>query len=121
MAVEQLPATTYVVGGQPTVAGYILPEAQYGFEEQAETKYTAAGKFNAKLTFSRRATLKVTLELLTGTGETTYMSGGQISSGVFATGAGVATAWEIKSASKRNTRGPVVVDLDLIALSDIIT
>lgn len=118
MATEQLPAGIYVIGGQPTVAGYQLPQAQYGFEEDQELKYDGKGRFKAKLTYSRRPTLSVTLEVTTGT--PTYQNGGQIASGVFTDGAGNATAWKIRNATLTKTRGPQVVELDLIAQTDLL-
>lgn len=118
MATSQLPSAAYVIGGQPTVSGWKLPDAQYGFDEDAETKTTAAGQFQTDIVYSRRQTLRVTLEALTGGTLTTYAKGGQISSGVFADGGGIATAWKIRSASMRKTRGPVQVELDLISLTD---
>jgi hypothetical protein len=120
MAVEQLPAGVFVIGGQPTLSGWVLPTAQYGFEEDAENKTDAAGRFLAKLTFSRRPTLNVTLEAESGTTLTTYESGGAIASGVFTNGGGDATAWKIRSAVRTKTRGVVQVVLDLIAQTDLL-
>lgn len=118
MATEQLPALQYVIGGQPTLAGYILPQAQYGIEEDGESKYDANGRFKSDLTYSRRATLSVTLQVTSGT--PTYQNGGEIASGVFTDGAGTATAWKIRSATLTKTRGPKVVELDLIAQTDLL-
>ena len=120
MATQQLPVDVYVIGGQPTLTGWQLPQAQYGFEEDAEQKTTAAGRFSAKITYSRRSTLNVTIEAESGTTTTTYQTGGGILSGVFADGAGNATAWKIRSATKTNTRGPVQVVLDLISQTDLL-
>ena len=120
MATEQLPATTFTVGGQPTLSGWQVVSATYGIEEDSETKQTASGRFLCKLTYSRRATLQVILEADSGTTTTTYQTGGEIASGVFADQAGTATAWKIRSASKANTRGPVQVTLDLISQTDLL-
>jgi len=119
---EQLPSTVYAVGGQLTLSGWVLPENQYGFDEDGETKTKANGSFNADITYSRRQTLSVTIEAETGTDPTTYQVGGQIASGTFAKADGsTATAWKIRNSTLARTRGPVVVTLDLIALSDEIT
>lgn len=118
MATTQLPASQYVVGGQPSVSGYILPQAQYGLDEDAETKQDANGRFKCKIAYSRRATLSVTLEVTTGT--PAYQAGGEIASGVFTDGAGTATAWKIRSATLTKTRGPQIVALDLVAQTDLL-
>ncbi len=115
---EQLPSTTHIVGGQPTINGWILPDANYGFEEDSEVKTTASGKFAADITYSRRITLSVTLEALLGTNVSTYAAGGQIASGIFAKPSGGATAWKIKSSTLAKSRSVTVVTLDLIALTD---
>lgn len=120
MATEQLPASQFVVGGQPTLAGWTLPSAQYGFEEDSEPKTNSNGRFKCKLTYSRRSTLSVTIEADDGTTLTTYQTGGGILSGVFTDGAGNATAWKIRSAVLTKTRGPSSVALDLIAQTDLL-
>ncbi len=38
MATEQLPASQYLIAGQPTVTGYVVVSAVYGREEDAEDK-----------------------------------------------------------------------------------
>ena len=118
MAVEQLPASQYVVGGQLTLGGWVLPENSYGIEEDGETKQTAAGAFKCELTYSRRQTLSVTLEAATVVAEEAYSKGGTIASAVFANSQGGATAWKIRNVTDTRTRGPVVVTLDLIALTE---
>ncbi|HAX91571.1 MAG TPA: hypothetical protein DCY07_05095 [Rhodospirillaceae bacterium] len=117
---EQLPATQYKVGGQPTLAGWQVISATHGLEEDSENKQTASGRFKCKITYSRRPTLQVVLEANSGTTTTTYQTGGEIASGVFAAGNGSATAWKIRSARKVNTRGPEQVELDLIAQTDLL-
>jgi len=120
MATEQLPATTYSIDGKPTLTGWQIISATYGIEEDAETKQTAAGRFSAKITYSRRPTLQIVMEANSGTTTTTYQTGGEIASGVFANQAAGATAWKIRSATKTNTRGPVQVTLDLVAQTDLL-
>jgi len=119
MATTQLPASQYVVGGQPTLNGYVLPQAQYGVDEDAEVKNDQNGRFKCKIAYSRRATLSVSLEVLDGS-TPTYQSGGEIAGGVFADGAGNATAWKIRSATLTKTRGPQGVEMDLVALTDLL-
>jgi hypothetical protein len=120
VAPEQLPSGTYVVGGQPTLSGYILPSAQYGFEEDSEVKTKPDGSFNCDIAYSRRVTLSVSLEVLTASASAykVYAKGGTVASGVFAKLDGTAVGWKIRSATVSQTRGPVVVSLDLIALAD---
>jgi hypothetical protein len=118
MATVQLPTNQYVVGGMPTLSGYILPSAQYGIQEDAETKYDQDGRFKSKITYSRRSTLSLTLEVTTGT--PAYQNGGEIASGVFAAGDGSATAWKIQSATLAKTRGPQVVQMELVSETDLI-
>ncbi len=120
MATEQLPTAVYAIGGQPTVSGWVLPQAQYGIEEDTEAKQNSNGRFNAKITYSRRPTLQVTLEAEHGTTLTAYQDGGQIASGVLADAAGTETAWKIRNATLTKTRGPAQVELDLIAQTDLL-
>ncbi len=117
---EQLPASQYVIGGQLTLAGYVLPQNQYGIEEDADqNKQDEHGRFKCKITYSRRQTLNVTLEVLSGT-TPTYQDGGEIASGVFATADGTATAWKIRNATLTKTRGPQELTLDLISQIDLL-
>ena len=118
MAVEQLPASQYVVGGQLILTGWVLPENSYGIEEDGETKQTAAGAFKCEITYSRRQTLSVTLEATTAEEPGVYSKGGEIASGVFANSQGGATGWKIRDVAETRTRGPVQVTLDLIALTE---
>lgn len=120
MATTQLPTGQLQVGGQPALTGWNIISGTYGIEEDAETKYDAAGRFKCKIVYGRRATLQVTMEAQSGTTTTTYDTGGGILSGVFADGAGNATAWKIRNSTRTNTRGPVQVTLDLIAQTDLL-
>ncbi len=121
MATEQLPASQYVIGGQLTLTGYILPTHQYGIVEDTETKYTAAGQFKAEITYSRRQTLNVTLEAAHGNATVSvYTKGGTIASGVFADSQGTATAWKINNVTEARARGVPVITLDLVALTDML-
>ena len=120
MATTQLPTGQYKVGGQPTLSGWQVITGTYGLEEDSETKYDSNGRFKCKIVYGRRSTLQITMEAISGTTTTTYDNGGQIASGVFADGAGNATAWKIRSSSRINTRGPVQVTLDLVAQTDLL-
>ena len=118
MATEQTPST-FTVAGQPTVDGYVVLSAIYGVEEDSEQKKDANGRFLSKITYSRRATLKIDMEAESGT-TPAYQDGGTITTGTIADGAGNATAWKIRSATVTNTRGPIAVSLDIIALTDLL-
>ena len=120
MATEQTPSAEFTIGGQPTVSGYTVQGADYGYEEDAEQKKDANGRFLCKITYSRRATLKLEMEANSGT-TPAYQDGGTIASGEIADGAGNATAWKIRSATVTKTRGPIAVSLDIIALTDLLT
>jgi len=118
MATEQTPASQYVIAGQLTLSGYVIPQNAYGVEEDFEYKYDEDGRFKCKIVYSRRSTLNVSMEVTTGT--PTYQNGGEIASGVFVDGAGTATAWKIRNATLTKTRGPQMVELDLISQTDLL-
>jgi hypothetical protein len=121
MATEQLPASQYIIGGQLTLTGYILPTHQYGIVEDTEDKQTAAGQFKCAITYSRRQTLNVTLEVTHGNATpSVYTKGGTIASGVFADSQGSATAWKIQNVTEARSRGVPVITLDLVALTDML-
>ena len=115
---EQLPsANGFTVGGQSAVSGYVVGQEVDGFEEDTEAKQTAAGQHLCDITYSRRATKSLTLELAHGTSPTAYMVGGHVDSS-FA--AGGTAAWEIRSVQRINTRGPVQLALELVSLTESI-
>jgi len=120
MATQQLPSALYTIGGQPTLAGWQIISAVYGMDVDKEEKKTSTGRFKATIIYSKRPTLQLVMEADSGTTTTPYQTGGQILSGVFATGTGSATAWKIRNAGKVNTRGAVQVTLDLIAQTDLL-
>jgi hypothetical protein len=117
MAQEQLPAAQYTVGGQETVADHVVISQTDGFEEDGEAKKTAAGQHKCDLTYSRRATRSLVLELAFGADPTTYMEGGGLDASYVPGG----EVWEIRSVSRVNTRGPVQLNLELVSLTDTIT
>jgi hypothetical protein len=116
---EFLPAAnTFTVGGQSTISGYIVINEVDGFVEDGESKTTALGQHYCDITYSRRKTKVVTLELAHGTTQTPYMKGGHVD----ATFGDLGTAaWEIRNVSKQNTRGATQLTLDLISITEDIT
>ena len=122
MAQEQLPAATYQVGQLYDLTGYEIISATPGFEEDAEDKVDQNGRNKAKITYSRRQTLQLELESLTAGTPETYITGGQVASGVFPLADGsTTTAWNIRSATNGVTKGVTTVSLDLIQDGDMIT
>ena len=124
MATEQLPASQYTVGGQVTAANYQVISSTYGLYEDGEAKKNAAGQHKCDLTYSRRQTLSITLELDAAAVSTLWMAGGSIASDAtiaftLADGS-TPSAWEIKSISRQNTRGAVQISMELVSTSDLI-
>jgi len=119
MATEQTPSPKFTIGGQPTVSGYTVQNADYSYEEDAEQKQDADGRFLCKIAYSKRATLKLDMEANSGT-TPAYQNGGTIASGVIADGGGNATAWKIRDAKVTKNRGVWAVSLDLISLTDLL-
>jgi hypothetical protein len=119
MATEQTPSAEFTIAGQPTVSGYTVQNADYGYDEDSEQKKDANGRFLCKITYSRRATLKLEMEANSGT-TPAYQNGGTITSGTIADGAGNATAWKIRDAKVTKNRGVWAVSLDLIGLTDLL-
>lgn len=121
MATEQLPAAQYIVAGQPSLSGWEVIQADYGFEEDFEDKQDATGQQKAKITYSRRQTLSLTLEAAHGGTVHTYVAGGQIASGTLTLADGsTASAWNIRSATLGRTRGVTTMQLDLIQQADLL-
>jgi hypothetical protein len=118
MATEQLPATQYLIGGQPTVTNYVVRSATFGIEEDTEDKQGADGKHVAKLTYSRRKTLQLELEALGTATQGTYQVGGALDVDYVPTAVGGNMVWKIRDASEGLTRGAQTVSLDLISLTD---
>ena len=113
---EQLPADQYALGGQPTITGYVVVRADFGFEEDSEDKQGSGGRHKAKITYSRRKTANVELEALgTATTQADYVKGGAVAANY--TPGGTA-AWKIRNVTFGTTRGVQTVMLDLISLTD---
>jgi len=117
MATEQLPASQFAVGGQATLADHVVISTKDGFEEDGEDKLTQAGQFKCALTYSRRLTKSLELELLGAADVTAYVVGGYTDAAYASTVAATAI-WEIRSVSQTRTRGPVVLALELVSLTD---
>ena len=112
MATEQLPDEQYVIGGQPTVTGWQVISAVRGIEEDSETKQTAAGQFKAKITYSRRRTMQLTLEATQTADVDEFSEGGVVTVDT--------VVYKIRSVQEQATRGPTQVTLDLIATVDLL-
>ena len=120
MATEQLPAAQFEVGGQETVEDHVVISQADGFEEDTEAKTTTAGAHKCDITYSRRATRSLVLELVHGTDPTTYMVGGAVNASYVPDNIS-APVWEIRNVSQANTRGPIQINLDLVNLTDSMT
>ena len=117
MATEQLPASQFVVGGQSSLTNHVVVREVDGFEEDGEDKITQAGQFKCAITYSRRLTKTLELELLAAATPAHYVVGGYTDAAYVPTVAATAV-WEIKSVSQTRTRGPVVMTLELVKLTD---
>jgi len=125
MATEQLPASQYTVGGQVAAAKYQVISSSYGFEEDTESKKNGTGQHRCDITYSRRQTLSITVELEDDASDSLWVTGGSIASDAtiafpLADGS-TASAWEIRSVQRVNTRGPVQIQLELVSTTDLIT
>jgi hypothetical protein len=107
---EQLPGATYLIGGQTiNLTNLEVMEETKGFEEDGEDYFKPGGQWKARINFSRRRTMSVQCDALTGATPQTYM-GGQITVDTI--------AYHIRDARIVKTRGPQRVELDLIELTD---
>jgi hypothetical protein len=115
----QLPAAQFAVGGQPTVAGHIVISSASGFEEDSEVKQTSGGQFKCDITYSRRATLDLTLELANTADPTDYVKGIALDAS-YVPCAAASGVWEVRNVTRTNTRGPVQLSLQLVSLTESI-
>lgn len=121
MATEQLPSGVYAIAGQPTVSGWEVIDAKYGIQEDGEDKVGGAGQHKARINYSRRETLALTLEALAAADPDAYQTGGQIASGTFTLADGsTASAWNIVSAELGLSKGVKTVALQLIQQGDLL-
>ena len=114
MGTEQLPASTYAIAGAPSVAGYEVINATYGFDEDSEDKQGGDGRHKAKIAYSRRRTLQLELEALS-TATNNYVNGGGLTAAFVP---GTPAVWKIRDVSRTLTRGVTGITLDLISLVD---
>ena len=125
MATEQLPDSQYTVGGQVAASKYQVISSSYGIEEDTESKKNATGQHRCDITYSRRQTLSITVELEDDASAALWVTGGSIASDAtiafpLADGS-TASAWEIRSVQRLHTRGPVQIQLELVSTTDLIT
>jgi hypothetical protein len=116
----QLPASQFAVGGQETLADHIVVSSVKGFEEDTEDKQTAAGQFKCNITYSRRATLDLTIELGDEADPKDYAKGGAVDAEYLPCLPAVGV-WEIRNVTRTNTRGPIQLSLQLVSLTESIT
>jgi len=115
---EQLPiANAREVAGQVAVANHIVLTEVDGFEEDTEARQAANGRHSVDITYSRRKTKTLTMELAHGGDPTLYQEGGHVTASYVP---GTPAAWEIRSAQRINTRGPVQIALELVSLTESI-
>ena len=114
MATEQLPAATYAIGGQSTIAGYEVISQVWDFEEDGEDKKNGTGQHKARINYSRRRTCQFVLEALTTATAGEYVEGGGLDAS-FAPGG---DAWKVTSVSEGKTRGVPTINLSVIELVD---
>ena len=116
MATEQLPASTYAIGGQRSVTGYEVIRETQGHVDDGEDKAGPAGAHKARIVYSRRKTLQVELEALTAaTAPASFFVGGGLSDADLAA---AGTDWKIRDVKYGLTKGVRTVSLDLIKLTD---
>jgi hypothetical protein len=107
---EQLPDQVYLVGGQTaSLTNLEVMEETKGFEEDGEDYFKPAGQFKARVNYSRRRTMSVQCDALTGATPHSFFGGSITIDGV---------AYHIRDARNIRTRGPQRVELDLIELTD---
>ncbi len=107
---EQLPTNKMTIGGQEEVEDWIVRESVWGKEEDDEDVPEASGKFRTNITYSRRQTLRLTLE---ATGDATadeFRGIGEYEHDD--------VLYKVRDVQETRTRGPVQVTLDLISTVD---
>ncbi len=117
---EQLPADVYRLGGQPTISGWIIREAEVGRVDDAENYQNPKGQHSSKVIYSRRPTKRITCETTDGDPDI-YIDGGALTAAYAPTETPGEMAWKIQDVSVALTRGVTIVTLDIISLTDSIT
>ena len=102
----QYPTNQQLIGGQPTVAGYIVTSAVYGYAKDEEDRPNTDGSHRVKIQYSKRKTLSLTLEAEYGTTVATIVDGDEMTVG--------GTLYNIVSVVPTYTRGPTVLAVELI-------
>jgi hypothetical protein len=115
----QLPASQFAVGGQETLTKHIVISSVKGFEEDSEDKQTTGGQFKSNITYSRRATLDLTIELGNTAEPKDYVKGGAVDASYLPCLPAVGV-WEIRNVTVTKTRGPIQLSLQLVSLTDLI-
>lgn len=109
---KQYPTAQLAVGGQPTVSGYDVMSATFGFQEDRESYQNADGTHKVDIVYSARRTLSLELQAQAGTSVAFYKGGTVDVGGI---------TYCITSCSIATTRGPTVVSLELIEQDEAIT
>ena len=118
MSAEQLPvASGFELDGQTEIAGFVVVSETDGFEEDGETKQNANGSFKCDITYSRRKTKELTLDVTSESVLELYVVGGGLDADFLGN---TTPVWEIVSCTRTNTRGPVQIQVSLKALTDSI-
>ena len=110
---EQLPATQHTVGGQATVTNWDVISQEDGFQEDSENTQNANGTHRCKITYSRRKTKSLELQGQSTADPTAFSDGGEYTLDT--------VDYTIESATARKTRGPIMVNVDLLSQVDDIT
>ena len=110
MATTQFPADKYAVGGQTDITNWNVMSETTTIVEDAEDRFTPAGQFNSKITYSRRIAKQFVLEATALADEDEFEVGGEVEID--------SVDYLITAVSRVNTRGPVQVTLDVITLDD---
>ena len=109
----QYPTAQLTVGGQPTVAGYVVTRAAYGYAKDEEDRPNTNGTHRVKIQYSKRQTLSLTLEAEDSTTTATIVDGDELTVGT--------TLYNIISAVPTHTRGPLVLEVELIEQAEGLT
>jgi hypothetical protein len=109
----QYPAAQVQVGGQPTVTGWTVTSAKAGWSKDEENKQNADGGHRVRILYSKRRTWDLTLEAQSGTDPSTIKDAEELTvDGVL---------YNIVTAEPTFTRGPVVMQVSLIAQAEGLT
>lgn len=102
----QYPTNQLAIGGQPTVPGYVVTSAVYGYAKDEEDRPNSNGTHKVKIQYSKRKTLSLTLEAEYGTNISTIVDGDEMTVDD--------VLYNIVSAVPTKTRGPTILQVELI-------